>query len=98
MPRAILCILDSFGIGGAPDASDYGDAGANTLGHIAERYDLRVPNLDALGLGAAAAGSASAGKSRRARTRRPGIGKSQGYPCRSSGVISPRPFQPSPIT
>ncbi|MDP1729961.1 MAG: phosphopentomutase [Devosia sp.] len=67
MPRAILCILDSFGIGGAPDAAAYGDEGANTLGHIAEacaagkgdRDGLRkgllsLPNLDALGLGAAA--------------------------------------------
>jgi phosphopentomutase len=59
MPRAILCILDSFGIGGAPDAAQYGDghghndAGSDTLGHIAENSDLRLPNLDALGLGAA---------------------------------------------
>jgi phosphopentomutase len=59
MPRAILCILDSFGIGGAPDASDYGDgpggdAGSDTLGHIAANYALSLPNLDAMGLGAAA--------------------------------------------
>jgi phosphopentomutase len=60
MPRAILCILDSFGIGGAPDAADYSDGhghpdtGANTLGHIAAQYDLHLPNMDALGLGAAA--------------------------------------------
>jgi phosphopentomutase len=54
MPRAILCILDSFGIGGAPDAADYGDEGADTLGHIAANYDLHLPNLEAFGLGAAA--------------------------------------------
>jgi len=60
MPRAILCILDSFGIGAAPDAADYNDGhghpdtGADTLGHIAAAYDLHVPNMDALGLGAAA--------------------------------------------
>ena len=59
MPRAILCILDSFGIGGAPDAKDYSDGhghsdvGADTLGHIAANYDLHLPHLDALGLGAA---------------------------------------------
>lgn len=66
MPRAILCVLDSFGIGGAPDAAQYGDEGANTLLHIAEacadgrgdREGLRkgllsLPNLDSLGLGAA---------------------------------------------
>lgn len=54
MPRAILCILDSFGIGGAPDAVDYGDVGSNTLGHIAANYQISLPNMDALGLGAAA--------------------------------------------
>ncbi len=54
MPRAILCILDSFGIGGAPDAGDYGDTGADTLGHIAANYPISLPNMDALGLGAAA--------------------------------------------
>jgi phosphopentomutase len=54
MPRAILCILDSFGIGGAPDAADYGDTGADTLGHIAANYEISLPNMDALGLGAAA--------------------------------------------
>ena len=54
MPRAILCILDSFGIGAAPDAADYGDEGADTLGHIAASTPLSLPNLDALGLGAAA--------------------------------------------
>ena len=59
MARVILCILDSFGIGGAPDAAAYSDghghpdAGADTLGHIAANYDLHVPNLDAMGLGAA---------------------------------------------
>ncbi|WP_404400060.1 phosphopentomutase [Pelagibacterium halotolerans] len=67
MPRAILCVLDSFGIGGAPDAANFGDEGSNTLLHIAEacaagRGDvpgvrsglLSLPNMDAMGLGAAA--------------------------------------------
>ena len=36
MPRAFLIVLDSVGIGGAADAAAYGDAGADTLGHIAE--------------------------------------------------------------
>lgn len=61
MSRAILCILDSVGIGGAPDAAAYGDEGANTLGHIAARRALHVPHLAALGLGHAlnaASGSA----------------------------------------
>lgn len=64
MPRAFLIVMDSVGCGGAPDADRFGDAGSNTLGHIAEacasgRADvgrkgpLRVPLLDGLGLGAA---------------------------------------------
>jgi len=49
--RALVLVLDSVGIGGAPDAEKYGDAGANTLGHILERMpDLRLPNLESLGL------------------------------------------------
>lgn len=49
--RALLLVLDSVGIGHAPDAGAYGDAGANTVGHILERRpDLRVPHLDGLGL------------------------------------------------
>ncbi len=55
MPRAFLLILDSLGIGGAPDAASFGDAGADTLGHIAEHMKLRVPHMASLGLGLAAA-------------------------------------------
>jgi phosphopentomutase len=63
MARAFLFVLDSFGIGGAPDAAEFGDDGADTLGHIAEfcaagagdREGLRegpltLPNMSALGL------------------------------------------------
>jgi phosphopentomutase len=55
MPRAFLFILDSFGIGNAPDAAKFGDEGANTLGHIAERMTLNLPRISSLGLGLAAA-------------------------------------------
>ena len=54
MSRAFLFILDSLGIGGAPDAEKYGDTGANTFVHIAEKKKLAIPNLAALGLGLAA--------------------------------------------
>ncbi|MEE4330086.1 MAG: phosphopentomutase, partial [Wenzhouxiangella sp.] len=62
MPRAIVLVLDSFGIGSAPDAARFGDQGADTLGSIARacaegRADdqrrqgpLRLPNLARLGL------------------------------------------------
>jgi len=55
MTRAVILVLDSFGIGAAPDAERFGDVGANTFGHIAEYRaragkPLRVPNLARLGL------------------------------------------------
>ena len=66
MPRGIILVLDSVGCGAAADAQAYGDAGADTLGHIAkacaagagDRAGLRtgslhLPHLDALGLGSA---------------------------------------------
>jgi len=48
--RVILIVLDSLGIGEMPDAATYGDAGSDTLGNIARRRPLRMPNLVALGL------------------------------------------------
>jgi len=55
MTRAVILVLDSFGIGATDDADTFGDAGANTLGHIAERRvsagrPLQIPNLAKLGL------------------------------------------------
>ncbi len=47
--RIFLMVLDSLGVGEALDANNYGDSGANTLGHIKENYDLFVPNLKKLG-------------------------------------------------
>ena len=82
MARGIIIVMDSVGCGGARDAVDYGDEGADTLGHIAEacargqgdRAGLRqgplaAPNLDALGLGLAM--HASTGR------------KPPGFACRS---------------
>ncbi len=47
--RVFLIVLDSLGIGEAPDAKDYNDEGSNTIGHIAERMNLHIPNLQSLG-------------------------------------------------
>ncbi|MFG6494308.1 phosphopentomutase [Fictibacillus sp. UD] len=50
--RTFLIVMDSVGIGEAPDAEKFGDKGAHTLGHIAEKMNgLSVPNLEKLGLG-----------------------------------------------
>jgi phosphopentomutase len=68
MARAFLFVLDSFGIGGAPDAARFGDEGSDTFGHIGARCaagegdeqglrsgPLLLPNMNALGLSHAAA-------------------------------------------
>lgn len=91
MGRVILCVLDSFGIGGAPDGADYGDLGADTLLHIAEACaaghadrdglrtgPLHLPNMDMLGLGAAgllSAGTLPPGLSSDPRGGRWGVGR-----------------------
>ncbi len=49
--RVHLVVLDSVGIGEAPDAAEFGDAGANTLGNISKVAGLSVPNMQAMGLG-----------------------------------------------
>ncbi|MGA8941794.1 MAG: phosphopentomutase [Thermoactinomyces sp.] len=50
--RVALVVLDSVGIGALPDAVEYNDEGAFTLGHIAEhRNGLNMPNMEKLGLG-----------------------------------------------
>src|SRR5271169_5692404 len=80
MSRALIIVLDSVGCGGAIDAAAYGDAGADTLGHIAERCAngngdqaglrkgrLRLPALDGLGLGLAMRASSG--------TSAPGFGR-----------------------
>lgn len=48
--RVVWVVLDSVGIGEMPDAAAYGDAGSDTLGNIARRRVLHLPNLCALGL------------------------------------------------
>ena len=64
MGRALILVMDSFGIGATDDADRFGDVGANTLGSIAERRasgasgPLKLPNLSRLGLMHAATESA----------------------------------------
>ena len=48
--RAIVIVLDSVGVGELPDAAQYGDRGSNTLGNIAARVPLHVPEMVRLGL------------------------------------------------
>ena len=54
MKRVVLIVLDGTGCGAQPDADKYGDAGANTLGHVWEQEKPDIPNLTELGLLSAA--------------------------------------------
>ena len=50
--RVALIVLDGVGIGAAPDAESYGDAGSDTLGNVARSVGgLDLPYLESLGLG-----------------------------------------------
>ncbi len=94
--RALLLVLDSVGIGHAPDAEQYGDAGANTLGHILDRTPgLRLPALDSLGL-PAVLGPLSAGQTYRAshgrmRERSAGKDTTTGH-WELAGIVLEEPF------
>ena len=84
--RAFVIVIDACGAGALPDAADYGDAGTNTLGHLAEAAGgLDLPVLQRSGSGTSCRSSASrrrrspcstAGctRSARARTRSPATG------------------------
>ena len=50
MNRAIVIVLDSFGVGELPDANVYGDEGSNTLKGIYDNTSLNLPNFKKLGL------------------------------------------------
>jgi phosphopentomutase len=63
--RALVVVLDACGAGALPDAADYGDAGTNTLAHLAQAVGgLELPTLQRLGLGSILplAGVAQAGE------------------------------------
>ena len=52
VPRVLVVVCDSWGVGDAPDAAAYGDEGSDTLAHTADAVGgLTAPNLEALGLG-----------------------------------------------
>lgn len=48
--QTVIVVCDGLGVGAAPDAEAYGDAGSNTLRHVLERHPGPLPNLERLGL------------------------------------------------
>ena len=52
MKRCFLVVIDSLGVGEAPDAKQYGDEGVNTLGNVAKHVQgVDLPTFDKLGFG-----------------------------------------------
>ncbi|QQK07252.1 phosphopentomutase [Miniphocaeibacter halophilus] len=49
--RIHVLVMDSVGIGEAPDAANFQDEGSNTLGNIAKTVNLKIPNLEKMGIG-----------------------------------------------
>lgn len=99
--KAILIVLDSVGIGALPDAAAYGDAGADTLGHIINTCHPDLPNLMAMGLGnidgASFPGAAAAPTAAYGRLREVSAGKdtTTGH-WEIAGVQLSRPFPTFP--
>ena len=99
--KAILIVLDSVGIGALPDAAAYGDAGADTLGHIINTCRPDLPNLMAMGLGnidgASFPGAAAAPTAAYGRLREVSAGKdtTTGH-WEIAGVQLSRPFPTFP--
>ncbi len=94
--RALVIVLDSVGIGSLPDAAAYGDEGSDTLGHIAARAPLELPNLRSLGLGRVAnlgSGVAQAARGAAGRMAEASAGKDSvtGH-WELMGVVLDRPF------
>jgi phosphopentomutase len=110
MKRVFCIVLDSLGVGAMPDAADFGDAGAHTLDHlVAANGGLKVPRLEALGLGAiegvrsVARAKQPAGAFGRARERSPGKDTSTGHwemmgcPLERAFPVFPDGFPPAII-
>ena len=99
--RVFLIVLDSFGIGAAPDAALFGDEGADTLGSVAQQPELNLPNLRALGLynldGVTAGTPADIPLGGFARLQERSMGKDTtiGH-WEIAGVVSPKPLPTFP--
>ena len=92
--RAVIVVCDGLGVGAAPDAEAYGDAGSDTLGHILDRHPTPLPNLERLGLLALltpSRGGARTGVRGRALELSAGKDTTTGH-WEMMGLVTERPF------
>lgn len=101
MNRVFWIVLDSVGLGGAPDAADFGDAGSDTLGSCYKSGKMNVPHLEKLGLANIDGTSFRAPKSDvigcycRMHEKSMGKDTTVGH-WEMAGMISPRPLPTYP--
>jgi phosphopentomutase len=97
--RAVIVVLDSVGAGALPDAARFGDAGADTLGHIRDRLGLSLPTLGTMGLGRFVSGLGGKGDYTGASARMSEVSNGKdtlvGH-WEMIGVISKEPFRTYP--
>jgi phosphopentomutase len=98
--RAIVVVCDGFGVGEAPDAAAFGDAGSDTLGHVLASREVLIPNLRALGLGRLTSVPTGpepvlTGAYGRMAERSAGKDTTTGH-WEMTGVVTPTPFRTYP--
>ncbi len=99
--RIFLIVLDSFGVGNAPDAANFGDEGSNTLAAIASHPNFHTPHLEQLGLfqieGTPDKGSCQTSLGAFGRLQEQSLGKDTtiGH-WEIAGIVSPRPLPTYP--
>ena len=89
--RVVIVVCDGLGVGAAPDADAYGDAGSDTLGHVLDACPTALPTLERLGL--LAAGGRGPGRGARGRALELSAGKdtTTGH-WEMMGLVTERPF------
>jgi len=89
--RVVIVVCDGLGVGAAPDAEAYGDAGSDTLGHVLERHPTPLPNLESLGLLALAGRGRETGARGKAMELSAGKDTTTGH-WEMMGLVVERPF------
>jgi len=89
--RAVVLVCDGLGVGAAPDADAYGDAGSDTLRHVLERHPTSLPNLERLGLLTLAGLGVPRGSRGKATELSAGKDTTTGH-WEMMGLVTERPF------
>jgi phosphopentomutase len=99
--RAIVVVCDGLGVGEAPDAAAFGDAGSDTLGHVLASREVHIPNLVGMGLGnlsplaTAYRTSSAVGAFGKMAERSAGKDTATGH-WEMTGLVTPTPFRTYP--